>query len=83
MTDPPGVSTASHSYLARILATVDVAGAHHLLVDDDVDALLTVPLLTHVAVDDGNVDHLQLLGSDTGACRQSDRRGQLTGARLS
>ena len=52
----------SHPHLAGVLAAAPVAGAHHLVVDDDVDAVALVPLLTQPVVDDGHVHGLQGLG---------------------
>ena len=44
--------------LAGVLAPVVVASAHHLVVDDDVDALVSVPLLALPVVYHGDVHHL-------------------------
>ena len=41
------------------LAAVEVASADHLVVDDHVDSLLAVPLLTLPVVDHWHVDHLR------------------------
>ena len=43
---------------SRNLAAVEVASADHLVVDDHVDSLLAVPLLTLTVVDHWHVDHL-------------------------
>ena len=53
--------------LAAVLAAAVVAGADHLVVDDDVDALVSVPLLALPVVDHGHVHHLQRLGPEPGA----------------
>ena len=44
---------------SRNLAAVEVASADHLVVDDHVDSLLAVPLLTLPVVDHWHVDHLR------------------------
>lgn len=46
------------NYLTGVFATISVSGTHHLVVDDDVDALGLVPVLALAIVDDGHVDHL-------------------------
>jgi hypothetical protein len=46
-------------YLTRILSTASVSSAHHLIIDDDVDAIGFVPPLAESVVDDWHVDGLQ------------------------
>lgn len=46
-------------YLAGVPPSVLVPGAHHLVVDADVDALLPVPRLAHRVVDHRHVHELQ------------------------
>jgi hypothetical protein len=45
--------------LAGVLASLVVSRAHHLVVDDDPDALVAVPVLALAVVDGGNVDDLK------------------------
>ena len=52
-------------YLARISSAEPVASAHHLVVNDDVDAFACVPVLALAVINDGNVDHLECFRSDT------------------
>ena len=47
--------------LARVLASVVVAGAHHLVVDDDPDALVAMPALALAVLDRGNVNNLVMI----------------------
>ena len=56
--------------LAAVLASRVVTGADHLVVDDDVDPLLPVPLLTLPVVDHGDIHHLQRLGPQSAAWLQ-------------
>ena len=58
---PPAVA------LAAVLASPVVTGTDHLVVDDDVDPLLPVPLLALPVVDHGDVHHLQRLGPEPAA----------------
>ena len=55
---------AERIYLAGISSTEPVSGAHHFIVNDDVDAFACVPIFALAVVDDGNVDDLQCLGSN-------------------
>ena len=57
--------------LAAVLAAPVVAGTNHLVVDDDVDPLLPVPLLALPVVDHGDVHYLQRLGPEPAAGLQS------------
>ena len=47
--------------LAAVLAPPIVAGAHHLVVDDHVDALVAMPTFTLTIVNHGNVNHLKIV----------------------
>jgi hypothetical protein len=51
-------------YLTGIFAAIPISGAHHFVVDDDVDAFGGVPVLALSVVDDGHIYHLQGLGSN-------------------
>jgi hypothetical protein len=56
-----GHEWATRITLARVLASVVVAGAHHLVVDDDPDALVAMPALALAVVDGGNVNNLMMV----------------------
>ena len=45
--------------LAGVLAAVVIPSAHHLVVDDDIDALVPMPLLALSVVYHRDVHHLQ------------------------
>lgn len=53
------------AYLTRILTTATVTGAHHLVIDDDVDAIGPMPSFTEAIIDHGHVYSLQRLGSQS------------------
>lgn len=50
-------------YLTRVLAAAAVTGAHHLVINDDVDAIGSMPSLAEAIIDHGHVHCLQRLGS--------------------
>lgn len=66
---------SSRVALARVLATVAIARAEHLLVDDHVDAVLPVPALADSVLDHGHIHGLQRLGTQPGARVQSSPAG--------
>ena len=47
--------------LTAVFAPAVVAGAHHLVVDDHVDALVAMPTFTLTIVNHGNVNHLKII----------------------
>lgn len=49
--------------LAGILAAIAIAGTKHLLVDDHIDAILSMPTLADAILNHGHVDSLQRLGA--------------------
>jgi len=51
------------TYLTRIFAAAAVTGAHHLVVNDDVDAVGAMPPLAEAIIDHGHIHRLQCLGS--------------------
>jgi len=57
----------SARYLTRVLAAAAITGAHHLVVDDDVDAVGPMPPFAHAIIDHGHVHRLQRLGPQSGA----------------
>lgn len=48
------------------LSTVEVTCAHHLVIDDDIYALLPVPLFALSVVDHWHIDDLESLWTETG-----------------
>lgn len=54
------------AYLTRILTAATVTGAHHLVINDDVDAIGPMPSLADAIIDHGHVYSLQRLGSQSG-----------------
>lgn len=53
--------------LAGVLATIAIARAEHLLVDDHIDAVLPVPALAYSILNHRHIDGLQRLGTQTRA----------------
>lgn len=53
-------------YLTRVLAAAAITGAHHLVINDDVDAIGSMPSLAEAIIDHGHVHCLQRLGSQSG-----------------
>lgn len=53
------------AHLTRILTAAAVTGAHHLVINDDVDAIGPMPPLTEAIIDHGNVYRLQRLRSQS------------------
>jgi len=56
-----GHEWAARISLARVPASVVVAGAHHLFVDDDPDALVAMPALALAVIDGWNVNNLMMV----------------------
>lgn len=54
-------------YLTRVLAAAAVPGAHHLVINDDVDAVGPMPPFADAIIDHGHVHGLQRLGPQPGA----------------
>lgn len=61
--------------LAGVLAAIAIAGAQHLLVDDDIDAILSVPALANAILNHGHINSLQSLGAQARARIQSAPAG--------
>lgn len=61
--------------LAGILAAIAIAGAQHLLVDDDIDAILSMPALADAILNHGHIDSLQSFGAQAGAWIQGAPAG--------
>lgn len=51
------------THLTRVLSAGSVSRAHHLVVDDNVNAVRTMPSLAYPIVDNGHVDGLQCFRS--------------------
>ena len=56
--------SADRIYLARISSAKPVAGTHHFVIDDDVDAFTCVPIFALAVVNNGDVNDLQCLRSN-------------------
>jgi len=52
--------------LTRILTAATVTSAHHLVINDDVDAIGPMPSLAEAIIDHGHVYSLQRLGPQSG-----------------
>lgn len=55
------------AYLTRVLTATAITGAHHLVINDDVDTIGSMPSLADAIVDHGHIHCLQCLGSQSGA----------------
>ena len=56
-----GHEGAARVALARVLAPVVVAGAHHLVVNDHINALVSVPTLALAVVNHRNIHSLKVI----------------------
>lgn len=61
--------------LTGVLAPVSVSSAEHLLVDDHIDAVLSVPAFADPVLDHWHIHRLERLGPETGARIQSPPAG--------